>query len=134
MMVLFGLFIGIVALVLSIYFLITSDKDFKPLFVLLIIIISGIIAWMSYLTFFIPFEMLLFDEDNKILKIRYNIKRSKEIKSDDINNIIICKNIRAMWSNITIILNNGEEIYLKRLDLSDDIDKYFKVEKKINLG
>lgn len=134
MMVLFGLFIGIVALVLSIYFLITSDKDFKPLFVLLIIIISGIIAWMSYLTFFIPFEMLLFDEDNKILKIRYNIKRSKEIKSDDINNIIICKNIRAMWSNIAIILNNGEEIYLKRLDLSDDIDKYFKVEKKINLG
>lgn len=134
MMVLFGLFIGIVALVLSIYFLITSDKDFKPLFVLLIIIISGIIAWMSYLTFFIPFEMLLFDEDNKILKIRYNIKRSKEIKSDDINNIIICKNIRAMWSNIIIILNNGEEIYLKRLDLSDDIDKYFKVEKKINLG
>lgn len=134
MMVLFGLFIGIVALVLSIYFLITSDKDFKPLFVLLIIIISGIIAWMSYLTFFIPFEMLLFDEDNKILKIRYNIKSSKEIKSDDINNIIICKNIRAMWSNITIILNNGEEIYLKRLDLSDDIDKYFKVEKKINLG
>lgn len=134
MMVLFGLFIGIVALVLSIYFLITSDKDFKPLFVLLIIIISGIIAWMSYLTFFIPFEMLLFDEDNKILKIRYNIKRSKEIKSDDINNIIICKNIRAMWSNITIILNNGEEIYLKRLDLSDDIDKYFKVEKKTILG
>ena len=133
-MVLFGLFIGIVALVLSIYFLITSDKDFKPLFVLLIIIISGIIAWMSYLTFFIPFEMLLFDEDNKILKIRYNIKSSKEIKSDDINNIIICKNIRAMWSNIIIILNNGEEIYLKRLDLSDDIDKYFKVEKKINLG
>ena len=133
-MVWIGLVIGIIALAASITGLITVDKSFRAIMVLLIVITVGINIWQFYICFFIPFEVLLYDKENKILKIRYNFKKIKEINSDDIKKIIVTKNLRALWSSVCIVLNNNEEIYVNRLDVDEDINEYFTIEKNRTLG
>ena len=76
-MVWIGLVIGIIALAASITGLITVDKSFKAIMILLIVITAGINIWQIYTCFFIPYEVLLYDEENKILKIRFNHKKSR---------------------------------------------------------
>ena len=107
-MVWIGLEIGIIALAASITGLITVDKSFKAIMILLIVITAGINIWQIYTCFFIPYEVLLYDEENKILKIRFNHKKSKTINCDDIKKIIVTKNLRALWSSTCIVLSNDE--------------------------
>ena len=125
-MVWIGLVIGIIALAASITGLITVDKSFKAIMILLIVITAGINIWQIYTCFFIPYEVLLYDEENKILKIRFNHKKSKTINCDDIKKIIVTKNLRALWSSTCIVLSNDEEIHVNRLDIDEEINKYFK--------
>lgn len=111
--------------------LIFYDNEARIVFLIPVLFCVGFLAYYSYLVFFIPYEIVLYDEENKLLKVyitRWKVKTIplSEIKSIKLNTFTH----KSYWFYLNVVLKNGEEFTTTCIDKDNEIMESITVIKE----
>lgn len=93
-----------------------------PYVIVLPIILGACIIWYNYYVFFIPSEIVFYDEENKRLIVYITRKNKKDVSLNDIKNVKLeSAGYKTYWYKFTVELKNGETFTATLIDKENEI-------------